>query len=89
MLIPGQPSPEPWIAIVEQANGTLSLGLGDLTAAGLSVIGITKELVESWWGAPCNCSERQEKLNQFGQKVRAFLRVSPQPQPDDLDQRDQ
>lgn len=38
-------------------------GLGDMVAAGLSAIGITKERVEAVVGGPCGCSERQGYIN--------------------------
>ncbi len=56
------------------ATGTL--GLGDLTAAGLSALGITKERWNAWKGevGPCQgCTGRQEWLNKMGRKVLAFL----------------
>lgn len=40
-------------------------GLGDMVAAGLSAVGITKERVEAVVG-PCGCDERQELLNRLG-----------------------
>lgn len=44
-------------------------GLGDMVAAGLSAIGITKERVERIVGGPCGCDERQEWLNQVGRDM--------------------
>ena len=44
-------------------------GLGDMVAAGLSSIGITKERVEAVVGGPCGCPERQEALNRFGHRL--------------------
>lgn len=41
-------------------------GLGDNIKKALTVVGITEERVSSWLGAPCNCAERVEKLNQLG-----------------------
>ena len=38
-------------------------GLGDMFAAGLSAVGITKERVEAVVGGPCGCSERQAAMN--------------------------
>ena len=38
-------------------------GLGDMVAAGLSAVGITKERVEAVVGGPCGCSERQGYIN--------------------------
>jgi hypothetical protein len=37
--------------------------LGDLIAAALDKIGLTKGRVEAFLGRPCGCTERQEKLN--------------------------
>lgn len=39
--------------------------LGDLIESALNEIGVTKEAVEAWVGAPCGCEERKEKLNQI------------------------
>ncbi len=44
-------------------------GLGDIVAAGLILIGITKERVSAAIGRPCGCSERAEKLNELGRKI--------------------
>jgi hypothetical protein len=44
-------------------------GLGDMVAAGLSVVGITKERVSKAVGGDCGCSKRQEKLNELGRKI--------------------
>lgn len=41
-------------------------GLGDMVAAGLSAVGITKERVQAVVGGPCGCEERQKSLNQLG-----------------------
>lgn len=43
-------------------------GLGDMVAAGLSAVGITKERVSKAIGKPCGCAKRQEKLNELGRK---------------------
>lgn len=43
-------------------------GLGDMVAAGLSAVGITKERVSALVGGDCGCWERQEALNRIGQK---------------------
>lgn len=42
------------------------MGLGDLVERALSVVGVSKDLVEEWVGGPCGCDERKEKLNQLG-----------------------
>ena len=44
-------------------------GLGDMVAAGLSAIGITKERVAAVTGKPCGCAKRQEALNKLGRKI--------------------
>lgn len=44
-------------------------GLGDMVAAGLSAMGITKERVSKAVGGDCGCSKRQEKLNDLGRKL--------------------
>lgn len=44
-------------------------GLGDMVAAGLSAIGITKERVSALAGGDCGCSKRQEALNELGRKI--------------------
>ncbi len=43
-------------------------GLGDMVAAGLSAIGITKERVSAAVGRPCGCPDRQATLNSLGAK---------------------
>jgi len=44
-------------------------GLGDMVAAGLSAVGITKERVSNLVGGDCGCAERQEALNEFGRRL--------------------
>ena len=44
-------------------------GLGDMVAAGLSAIGITKERVSKAVGGDCGCAKRQEALNALGRKI--------------------
>jgi hypothetical protein len=44
-------------------------GLGDMVAAGLSAIGITKERVSKLAGGDCGCHKRQEALNELGRKI--------------------
>lgn len=41
-------------------------GLGDIVAAGLESVGITKERVSQALGRPCNCGARQAALNRLG-----------------------
>jgi hypothetical protein len=43
-------------------------GLGDMVAAGLSAIGITKERVSAAVGGDCGCSKRQDAMNEWGKK---------------------
>jgi hypothetical protein len=44
-------------------------GLGDMVAAGLSAIGITKERVSKLAGGDCGCAKRQAALNELGRKI--------------------
>ena len=44
-------------------------GLGDMVAAGLSAIGITKERVSKAIGKPCGCAKRQQRLNELGRRL--------------------
>jgi hypothetical protein len=44
-------------------------GLGDMVAAGLASVGITKEMVSALIGRPCNCPARQAALNRLGEKL--------------------
>jgi len=43
-------------------------GLGDMVAAGLSAIGITKARVSKLAGGDCGCKKRQQALNELGRK---------------------
>ena len=43
-------------------------GLGDMVAAVLDAIGITKERVAAVVGGDCGCDKRQEALNNIGRK---------------------
>ena len=45
------------------------MGLGDLVAAGLSAVGITKERVSKLAGRDCGCKKRQESLNKLGRRL--------------------
>ncbi len=49
-------------------------GLGDMVAAGLSAVGITKDRVSRAMGGPCGCEARQAALNAAGA---AWLGLSP------------
>jgi hypothetical protein len=44
-------------------------GLGDMVAAGLSAIGITKDRVSALAGGDCGCSKRQQQLNELGRRI--------------------
>lgn len=44
------------------------MGLGDMVAAGLSAVGITKERVSAVVGGDCGCQQRQEAINEWGKK---------------------
>lgn len=57
-------------------QGVEQMGLGDLVAAGLSAVGITKKRVEALVGGPCGCAERQEALNALGRSL-GIGRVDP------------
>ena len=59
---------------VRRNCGTPPPGLGDMVAAGLSAVGITKERVEAVVGGPCGCSERQAWMNDAGAQ---WLGMSP------------
>jgi hypothetical protein len=36
---------------------------GDQLRDALAAVGVTKEEIERWLGAPCGCDERRQKLN--------------------------
>jgi hypothetical protein len=55
--------------IVRRCDVQSRPGLGDIVAAGLSAIGITKERVSALAGGDCGCSKRQEQLNELGRRV--------------------
>jgi hypothetical protein len=48
-------------------------GLGDMVAAGLSAVGITKERAQAVAAVvgvkDCGCKKRQERLNQLGRRL--------------------
>jgi hypothetical protein len=44
-------------------------GLGDMVAAWLFAIGITKERVSALAGGDCGCPKRQQQLNELGRRV--------------------
>ena len=45
-------------------------GLGDVVAAVLERLGITKPRVSRLIGRPCGCAQRQELLNRVGDAIR-------------------
>lgn len=52
----------------------VSVGLGDKVKNALTMVGITEERVSNWLGAPCNCTERVEKLNRLGEWASKILK---------------
>lgn len=60
-------------ALALRCRQTLPAGLGDLVAAGLAAIGITKERAQAVAQAlgieDCGCPKRQAALNRLGQKL--------------------
>lgn len=48
--------------------------IGDHVESALSSVGITKERVSRWLGAPCNCPARQAKLNKLGHWAAGFAK---------------
>jgi hypothetical protein len=50
------------------AHCTRRPGLGDMVAAGLSAVGITKDRVSALVGGDCGCRARQAALNAVGAK---------------------
>lgn len=44
-------------------------GLGDMVAAGLEAVGVTKERVSRLVGGDCGCQQRQQQLNEIGRKL--------------------
>lgn len=51
-----------------ECRGPQPMGLGDMVAAGLSAVGITKDRVSAVVG-DCNCEQRQEALNALGRAI--------------------
>lgn len=47
--------------------------LGDKIEQALSLVGVTKERVSNWLGEPCDCKERQEKLNQLSRWTKRII----------------
>jgi hypothetical protein len=48
--------------------------VGDLVAAGLERIGVTKELASKVVGGDCGCERRQSWMNQAGIKAQEYAR---------------
>ena len=44
-------------------------GLGDMVAAGLASVGITKARVSAVLGRDCGCAKRQQALNELGKRL--------------------
>lgn len=55
-------------AQLPRAERAARMGLGDMVAAGLSAVGVTKERVSAAIGRPCRCGDRQAVLNELGAK---------------------
>jgi hypothetical protein len=71
------PDPDAWASEVVALDRHTPLGLGDITAAAIAAVGITKERWNAWQGevGPCpSCIQRQEWLNKMGRKALDFLR---------------
>jgi hypothetical protein len=58
----------PYAKIVRCGEKPARRGLGDIVAAGLSAVGVTKERVSRALGRPCGCSKRQQKWNELGRR---------------------
>lgn len=69
VIIDIRPTDKP--VVVESGNG-----LGDNVEFALTAIGITKERVSNWLGAPCNCEGRKQKLNKLGKWAASFARTT-------------
>lgn len=52
-------------------------GLGDMVAAGLGAIGITKERVSALVDGDCGCAERQRMMNKWGAKYLGIGHLTP------------
>ena len=50
--------------------------LGDAVAAGLSAVGVTKELVSAIVGGDCGCQGRQSWMNEVGVAVQRHARAA-------------
>lgn len=59
---------------VAQCNDKPTPGLGDIVAACLSALGLTKERVSRWLGYDCGCAKRQARWNELGWHFVAIVR---------------
>ena len=50
------------------------MNLGDHIGRGLSAVGITKQRVSRLLGRPCKCKQRQQRLNELGQRAAEAVR---------------
>ena len=50
------------------------MNLGDHLERGLSAVGITKQRVSRLLGKPCKCKQRQQRLNELGQRAAEAVR---------------
>ena len=57
------------VPLVAECRKDSRPGLGDMVAAGLSAVGITKERVSKLAGGDCGCAKRQAALNALGRRV--------------------
>jgi hypothetical protein len=48
------------------------IGWGDYLTYWLALFGLTKQRIEWITRKPCGCEERQEKLNTWGERLRAW-----------------
>jgi len=71
--------------LIEASRGKAASppGLGDMAAAGLAAIGITKKRVSRLLGGGCGCSKRQAAWNEFGAKWLGLPPGSTAPPPVD------
>ena len=55
------------------ASSPATGGLGDMVEKALTSVGITKDRVEKLLGRPCNCKERQRRLNELSHWARRVV----------------
>lgn len=39
--------------------------VGDLISSALAIVGVTDDSVSRWFGRPCGCDQRRQRLNQL------------------------